>query len=116
MSNRPHSKSRIKICNRPVFHLQDKKADENELSMGLIKSAKRTGQLSLSNRGLGTGEAEQFIIRNISEHSSKVCTFRSNNFIDLVIKCTEITWCIYFLRGNYVNLYFIYFKTKLYLY
>ncbi|XP_022814755.1 leucine-rich repeat-containing protein 40-like [Spodoptera litura] len=33
---------------------QDKKADENELSVGLIKSAKRTGQLSLCNRGLGT--------------------------------------------------------------
>ncbi|CAH1646755.1 unnamed protein product [Spodoptera littoralis] len=54
MSNRPHSKSRIKVCNKSVFHLQDKKADENELSVGLIKSAKRTGQLSLCNRGLGT--------------------------------------------------------------
>ncbi|KAH9635538.1 hypothetical protein HF086_003152 [Spodoptera exigua] len=54
MSNRPHSKSRIKVCNKSVFHLQDKKADENELSIGLIKSAKRTGQLSLCNRGLGT--------------------------------------------------------------
>uniref|UniRef100_A0A2A4K533 Disease resistance R13L4/SHOC-2-like LRR domain-containing protein n=1 Tax=Heliothis virescens TaxID=7102 RepID=A0A2A4K533_HELVI len=54
MSNRSHSKSRIRVCNKSVFHLQDKKADENELSIGLIKSAKRTGQLSLCNRGLGT--------------------------------------------------------------
>lgn len=61
MSNRLHSKSRIKVCNKPVFHLQDKKADDNELSIGLIKSAKRTGQLSLSNRGLGSGETELFI-------------------------------------------------------
>lgn len=58
MSQRPHTKSRIKVCNKSVFHLQDKKADESELSTGLIKSAKRTGQLSLCNRGLGTGEAE----------------------------------------------------------
>lgn len=49
-------KSRLKISSKSVFHLQDKKADENELSLGLIKSAKRTGQLSLCNRGLGTGE------------------------------------------------------------
>ncbi|XP_072939325.1 leucine-rich repeat-containing protein 40-like isoform X1 [Epargyreus clarus] len=33
---------------------EDKNADANELSVGLIKSAKRTGQLSLCNRGLGT--------------------------------------------------------------
>lgn len=58
MSRRTPTKSRVKICNKSVFHLQDKKADENELSIGLIKSAKRTGQLSLCNRGLGTGEIE----------------------------------------------------------
>lgn len=56
MSHRPHTKSRIKVCNKSVFHLQDKKAEEGVLSSGLIKSAKRTGQLSLSNRGLGAGE------------------------------------------------------------
>lgn len=49
------TKSRLKISSKSVFHLQDKKADESELSLGLIKSAKRTGQLSLCNRGLGTG-------------------------------------------------------------
>lgn len=54
MSIRP-TKPRISR-NKPLFHLQDKKADENELSIGLIKSAKRTGQLSLCNRGLGTGK------------------------------------------------------------
>ncbi|XP_068632359.1 leucine-rich repeat-containing protein 40-like [Battus philenor] len=54
MSRRNHAKSRINVRNKSVFHLQDKKADENELSIGLIKSAKRTGQLSLCNRGLGT--------------------------------------------------------------
>ncbi|KAL0880814.1 hypothetical protein ABMA27_001999 [Loxostege sticticalis] len=54
MSQRAQTKSRIKMCNKSVFHLQDKKADDKELSIGLIKSAKRTGQLSLCNRGLGT--------------------------------------------------------------
>lgn len=49
------TKSRLKISSKSVFHLQDKIADESELSLGLIKSAKRTGQLSLCNRGLGTG-------------------------------------------------------------
>ncbi|CAH0750193.1 unnamed protein product [Diatraea saccharalis] len=56
MAQRPQSKikSRINVSNKSVFHLQDKKADDKELSLGLIKSAKRTGQLSLCNRGLGT--------------------------------------------------------------
>ncbi|KOB71856.1 putative mitotic protein phosphatase 1 regulator [Operophtera brumata] len=48
------TKSRIKVTNKSVFHLQDKKADQNELSKDLIKSAQRTGQLSLCNRGLAT--------------------------------------------------------------
>lgn len=56
MSRRTPIKSRVKACNKSVFHLQDKKTDENELSIGLIKSAKRTGQLSLCNRGLGSGK------------------------------------------------------------
>lgn len=55
MSHRAHTKSKIKVCNKSVFHLQDSKADESVLSVGLIKSAKRTGQLSLCNRGLATG-------------------------------------------------------------
>ncbi|KAG7306396.1 hypothetical protein JYU34_009026 [Plutella xylostella] len=54
MSHRAHTKSRIKVCNKSFFHLQDKKADSSVLSNGLIKSAKRSGQLSLCNRGLGT--------------------------------------------------------------
>ncbi|XP_063822501.1 leucine-rich repeat-containing protein 40-like isoform X2 [Ostrinia nubilalis] len=54
MSQRVQTKSRLRMCNKSVFHLQDKKADEKELPIGLIKSAKRTGQLSLCNRGLGT--------------------------------------------------------------
>lgn len=56
MSRKLPVRSKIKVTDRSIFHLQDKKADENELSMGLVKSAKRTGQLSLCNRGLGTGE------------------------------------------------------------
>ncbi|KAL4715388.1 hypothetical protein ACJJTC_015159 [Scirpophaga incertulas] len=47
------NKSRIKVGNKSLFHLQDKKTDDKELSIGLIKSAKRTGQLALCNRGLG---------------------------------------------------------------
>lgn len=56
MSQRAPIKSRVRLSNKSVFHLQDKKADDKELSIGLIKSAKRTGQLSLSNRGLGSGK------------------------------------------------------------
>lgn len=61
MSHRAHTKSRIKVCNKSFFHLQDKKADSSVLSNGLIKSAKRSGQLSLCNRGLGTGKSSLFI-------------------------------------------------------
>lgn len=55
------TKSRIRVSNKSVFHLQDKKADQKELSNALIKSAKRTGQLSLCNRGLATGNIYNLI-------------------------------------------------------
>lgn len=70
MSRNAVNRSRIKVSNKSVFHLQDKKADDNELSIGLIKSAKRTGQLTLSNRGLGTGE-----IVNVIDVTSRLYIF-----------------------------------------
>lgn len=79
MSNRPHSKSRIKVCNKSVFHLQDKKADENELSTGLIKSAKRTGQLSLCNRGLGSVPDNVWKIDELVLDETKEVDFTRND-------------------------------------
>ncbi|KAJ8721607.1 hypothetical protein PYW07_002382 [Mythimna separata] len=79
MSNRPHSKSRIKVCNKSVFHLQDKKADENELSLGLIKSAKRTGQLSLCNRGLGSVPDNVWKIDELVLDDTKEVDFTRND-------------------------------------
>ncbi|XP_063534697.1 leucine-rich repeat-containing protein 40-like [Cydia strobilella] len=72
MSRRPHTKSRIKVCDKSVFHLQDKKADESVLTNGLIKSAKRTGQLNLSGRGLGTvpenvWKIEELVLEEVKE-------------------------------------------------
>ncbi|XP_075974548.1 leucine-rich repeat-containing protein 40-like [Anticarsia gemmatalis] len=83
MSQRSHIKSRIKVCNKSVFHLQDKKADENELSSGLIKSAKRTGQLSLCNRGLGTVPENVWKIDELVMDDTKEVDFtrpNSNNW------------------------------------
>ncbi|KAM3964275.1 leucine-rich repeat-containing protein 40 [Aphomia sociella] len=75
MSRRPQSQTKIKVCNKSVFHLQDKKADEGELSTGLIKSAKRTGQLSLTNRGLGTVPENVWKIDELSLDDCKEVDF-----------------------------------------
>lgn len=81
MSNRAHVKSKIKVCNRSVFNFQDKKDDENELSIGLIKSARRTGQLSLCNRGLGSVPENVWKINelNILEDTKEIDFNRSND-------------------------------------
>lgn len=79
MSQRPHIKSRIKVCNKSVFHLQDKTADENELPIGLIKSAKRTGQLSLCNRGLGTVPENVWKIDELVMDDTKEIDFTKSN-------------------------------------
>lgn len=39
----------------PVFHLQDKKEDEEQLSKGMIKVARKSGSLNLSSRALTSG-------------------------------------------------------------
>ncbi|XP_026752116.2 leucine-rich repeat-containing protein 40-like [Galleria mellonella] len=75
MSRRSQTHSKIKVCNKSVFHLQDKKADDNELSTGLIKSAKRTGQLNLSNRGLGTVPENVWKIDELVLEDSKEVDF-----------------------------------------
>ncbi|XP_041988341.1 leucine-rich repeat-containing protein 40-like isoform X2 [Aricia agestis] len=75
MSRRIPIKSGVKVRNKPVFHLQDKQADEKELSIGLIKSAKRTGQLSLCNRGLGTVPDNVWKIDELSLDDTKEVDF-----------------------------------------
>lgn len=45
-----------------LFAVQDEKSLENELTPSLVRSAKRTGQLNLSARGLGKGN---FNLRNV---------------------------------------------------
>ncbi|CAB3223780.1 unnamed protein product [Arctia plantaginis] len=57
----------------------DKKADEGELSMGLIKSAKRTGQLSLCNRGLGTVPENVWKIDELVMDETKEVDFSRSN-------------------------------------
>ncbi|XP_049696309.2 leucine-rich repeat-containing protein 40 [Helicoverpa armigera] len=57
----------------------DKKADENELSIGLIKSAKRTGQLSLCNRGLGTVPDNVWKIDELVLEETKEVDFTRND-------------------------------------
>lgn len=54
MSKQSQVKSRRKLLN-PVFHQQTKQEENNELSRGLIKIVRRTGQLNLSGRNLGNG-------------------------------------------------------------
>lgn len=54
MAKQSQVKSRRKLLN-PVFHLQTKQEDDNQLTKGMIKVVRRTGQLNLSGRGLGTG-------------------------------------------------------------
>lgn len=40
----------------PVFHLQNKKEDEGQLSKGMIKVARKSGSLNLSGRALASGK------------------------------------------------------------
>lgn len=40
----------------PVFHRQNKKEDEGQLSAAIIKQARNSGTLNLSGRGLSTGK------------------------------------------------------------
>lgn len=53
-------KSQRKQLN-PVFHLQSKDEDDNQLTNGMIKVVRKTGQLNLSGRTLATGFIKYFI-------------------------------------------------------
>lgn len=55
MAKQSHVKSKRKLLN-PLFHLQTKKEDDSQLTQGMIKVVRRTGQLNLSGRSLATGE------------------------------------------------------------
>lgn len=54
MAKQSQVKSRRKLLN-PVFHQQTKQEEDSELSRGLIKVVRRTGQLSLTGRNLANG-------------------------------------------------------------
>jgi hypothetical protein len=41
----------------PVFHTRNQDADSKELSLHLIKLARKSGQLNLSGRGIASGTA-----------------------------------------------------------
>lgn len=55
MNKQSRVKSSRKALN-PVFHLQTKKEDDGALSQGMIKAARKNGQLNLSGRGLACGK------------------------------------------------------------
>lgn len=55
MAKQSQVKSKRKLLN-PVFHLQTKKEDDSQLTRGMIKVVRKTGQLNLSGRSLATGK------------------------------------------------------------
>lgn len=55
MAKQSQVKSRRKLLN-PVFHLQTKEEDDSQLTQGMIKVVRKTGQLNLSGRSLASGE------------------------------------------------------------
>lgn len=55
MAKQSNVKSRRKLIN-PVFHLQTKEEDDSQLTKGIIKIVRRTGQLNLSGRNLANGK------------------------------------------------------------
>lgn len=56
----------------PVFHKQNKKEDDGQLSLGLIKQSRSSGSLNLSGKGLATGKPE---------HSTAVTLFTTSMHI-----------------------------------
>lgn len=54
MAKQSQVKSRRKLLN-PVFHQQTKKEEDSQLTRGMIKIVRRTGQLNLTGRNLANG-------------------------------------------------------------
>nr|XP_022917612.1 leucine-rich repeat-containing protein 40-like [Onthophagus taurus] len=67
MAKASQVKSRRKLLN-PVFHLQTKMEDDTQLTKGMIKVVRRTGQLNLSGRGMGTVPSTMFTMYNDDEN------------------------------------------------
>lgn len=57
MAKQSAVRSRRKLIN-PVFHLQTKEEDDSQLTNGMIKTVRRTGQLNLSGRSLAHGNTQ----------------------------------------------------------
>lgn len=53
MAKQSQVKARRKLIN-PVFHFQTKQEDDGQLTTGMIKVVRKTGQLNLSGRGLAS--------------------------------------------------------------
>lgn len=66
MSKCPRPKSRIKRVT-PVFHLQTRQSDCKELTAHLIKSARKSGQLSLSGKGLASVPDKVWTLDSLDE-------------------------------------------------
>lgn len=59
MAKQSQVKSKRKLLN-PVFHQQTKEEDDRQLTEGMIKVVRKTGQLNLSRRSLATGECPNY--------------------------------------------------------
>ncbi|CAG2065313.1 unnamed protein product [Timema podura] len=59
--------SRLQRIN-PVFHTQTEDADSKELSPRLIKQARKSGQLNLSGKGLGTAKTAPNYLNGNRQH------------------------------------------------
>ncbi|XP_066994565.2 leucine-rich repeat-containing protein 40 isoform X2 [Anabrus simplex] len=76
MNKRPRSVgSRFQRIN-PVFHLQSQDADSKELSAHLIKLARKSGQLNLSGRGLGTVPEKVWKLDELDESEVRLLEVR----------------------------------------
>ncbi|KRT78958.1 hypothetical protein AMK59_7353 [Oryctes borbonicus] len=71
MAKASQIKSRRKLV-QPVFHLQTKEEDDSQLTKGMMKVVRRTGQLNLSGRGMATVPKSIFTMYNMNENEGFV--------------------------------------------
>ncbi|XP_044260698.1 leucine-rich repeat-containing protein 40-like isoform X2 [Tribolium madens] len=69
MAKQSNVKSRRKLLN-PVFHLQSKEEDDSQLTRGIIKIVRRTGQLNLSGRSLAHVPEKMFTMYELTDEDT----------------------------------------------
>ncbi|RZC39469.1 leucine-rich repeat-containing protein 40-like [Asbolus verrucosus] len=83
MAKQSNVKSRRKLIN-PVFHLQTKEEDDSQLTKGMIKIVRRTGQLNLSGRNLAHDEDTiNYIDFNKTPEEENWWQFKPLTYLDL---------------------------------